>query len=161
MKSFDFRLERILRWRSAQRAAEEAKLKALVGEQVKLQRQIQSLREEKLSVETSVAELNLLQGSDLRMLHGYRIHAADEQRRLAELLRRKDEAIAAQQRVYREAKRQCRLLEELKDRRLSAWKYELGRELEEIAADSFTAKRSREKREQLDEEQDALLHIPE
>lgn len=161
MKSFEFPLERILRWRAAQRAREEAKLKTLVGEQVNIQRQLQTLREEKRRVETSVADLNSLQGFDLRTLHGYRIRATDEQHRLMELLRRKDDQIAAQQRVYREAKRQCRLLEELKERRLTTWKYELGRELEEIAADSFTAKRSRETREQSAEEQNAGLNIPE
>ena len=156
MKTFAFPLERVLRWRSTQLSSEESKLKALVGEQVNLQRQIQNLREERLSVENSIGELGSLQGFDLRTLHGYRVRAADEQRRLFELLRRKDEQIAAQQRIYREAKQRCRLLEELKDRSLAAWKYEAGRELEEIAADSFTASRSREKREQAD-----LLHIPE
>lgn len=156
MKTFEFPLERVLRWRSTQRAAEEVKLKALVGEQVNIQRQIQNLREERLKVENSIGAIGSLQGFDLRTLHGYRVRAADEQRKLFDLLRLKDEQIAAQQRIYREAKQRCRLLEELKDRSLTAWKYEAGRELEEIAADSFTASRSREKREQAD-----LLHIPE
>ena len=156
MKAFQFPLERVLRWRSTQRAAEEAKLKALVGEQANLQRQVQNLREERLKVENSIGEMGSLQGFDLRTLHGYRVRAADEQKRLFELLRRKDEQIAAQQRIYREAKQRFRLLEELKNRSLTAWKYEAGREMEEVAADSFTASRSREKREQAD-----LLHIPE
>jgi flagellar export protein FliJ len=145
MRAFDFRLERVLRWRAAQLATEETKLQRLIEEQTRAQQQIHLLRAEKLKTEGSTAGLGSLHGADLASLHGYRFHADSEERRLMELLKRKDQEIAAQQQCYREAKRQCRLLEELRKRRFTAWRYAWDKELEEIAAESFTAARFRER----------------
>jgi flagellar export protein FliJ len=145
MKSFDFPLERVLRWRAAQLASEEAKLQRLIEEQTRMQQQVHELRAEKLKTEGSAAALGSLHGADLASLHGYRLHAAGEERRLIDLLKRKDEEIAAQQKCYREAKRKCRLLEELRSRKLAAWRYEWDRELDQIAAESYTAAKYRER----------------
>jgi flagellar export protein FliJ len=147
MRSFDFPLERVLRWRAAQLASEEAKLQRLIEEQARAQQRIQALRNEKLTTEGSAAGLGSLLGSDLASLHGYREHAAGEERRLTGILKQKDQEIAAQQKCYREAKRKCRLLEELRKRKLAAWRYEFDQELEQIAAESFTAGKYREREE--------------
>jgi len=145
MKSFDFPLERVLRWRVALLASEETKLQRLIEEQTRAQQQLHLLRAEKSKTEGSTAGLGSLHGADLASLHGYRLHADSEERRLMELLKRKDQEIAAQQHSYREAKRRCRLLEELRKRKFTAWRYAWEKELEEIAAESFTAARYRER----------------
>jgi len=144
MRSFQFPLERVLRWRAAQLASEEARLQRLIEEQTRMQQQLHLLRAEKLKTEGSAAGLGALRGADLASLHGYRMHIAAEELRLNELLKRKDEEIAAQQTTYREAKRKCRLLEELRNRKLTAWRYEWEQELEQIAAESYTAAKFRE-----------------
>ena len=143
MKSFEFRLERVLRWRSAQLTAEEAKLRRLVEEQAGIQRQIHHLRAEKLKIETSAAGLGSLEGHDLASLHGYHLHSISEERRLLDLHGRKEQAIAAQQRSYREAKRRFHLLEELRSRKLTAWRQEWDKEIDQVAAESFLAVRQR------------------
>jgi flagellar export protein FliJ len=148
MKSFSFPLERVLRWRAAQLASEEAKLQRLIEEQTRMQQQLHNLHAEKLTTESSAAGLGALRGADLASLHGYRLHVEGEERRLKELLKRKDDEIASQQKCYREAKRKCRLLEELRGRKLTAWRYEWDLELEQIAAESYTAAKFREREEE-------------
>lgn len=139
MKSFEFSLERVLRWRCVQLASEEAKLRRLVEDQVRMQQQIHSLRSEKLKTESTATGLSSLHGLDLTMLHGYRLHTANEERRILEALNRKEQEIAVQQRCYREAKQRFRLLEELRKRKFTAWQQEWDKELDEMAAESFNA----------------------
>lgn len=145
MKSFEFRLERVLRWRGAQLTSEEAKLRRLIEDQALIEQQVHQLRAEKFKIEGSAASLGSLHGNDLATLHGYRLHAASEEMRLREALSRKEREIAVQQRSYREAKQRLRLLEELRKRRLDTWRREWDKEIEEIAADSFMARRARDR----------------
>ena len=51
--------------------------------------------------------------------------------------------LGEQQKVMLEARRRCRLLERLKERRLAEWTAERDRELDEIAAESYLARWSR------------------
>lgn len=143
MKSFEFRLERVLRWRTAQLISEEAKLRRLIEDQAGITQQLHQLRAEKSKIEGSAASLGSLYGNDLTTLHGYRLHTAKEETRLREALSRKEQEIAVQQRCYREAKQRLRLLEELRTRRLDTWRHEFDKEIEEIAAESFMARRAR------------------
>jgi hypothetical protein len=52
--------------------------------------------------------------------------------------------LAAQQKQMLEARRRCRLLERLKDRRLTEWKAAEAHELEEVAAESYLARWKKE-----------------
>jgi hypothetical protein len=51
--------------------------------------------------------------------------------------------LAARQAVMLEARRRCRLLERLKERRWAEWQSAAGRELDELAADSYLAQWAR------------------
>jgi flagellar export protein FliJ len=145
MKSFEFRLERVLRWRAAQLTSEEAKLRRLIEEHARIAEKVHQLRAEKFKTEGGAASLASLHGNDLATLQGYRFHVANEEKRLREALNRKEQELAVQQRSYREAKQRLRLLEELRNRRLSTWRHEWGKEIEEVAAESFMARRARDR----------------
>jgi len=121
MARFQFSLEKVLRWRAVELAGEEAKLKALVQEQLHLQTLLAEVSAERSKLISSLGSMPDLRGDDLRR------------------------ELAKQRKKYSEAKRRVRLLEELKDRRLQEWKYEEAALLEELASESFLANWNRER----------------
>jgi flagellar biosynthesis chaperone FliJ len=145
MAQFQFSLEKVLRWRSVELAAEEAKLKALVQEQLHLQTKLAEVSAERSKLISSLASLPNLRGDDLRTLTacGLRMRRGAED--LAQKLLRCGRELAIQRKKYGEAKRRVRLLEELKDRRLQEWKYQESVLLEELASESFLANWNRER----------------
>jgi hypothetical protein len=145
MAQFQFSLEKVLRWRSVELAAEEAKLKALVQEQLHLQTKLAEVSAERSKLISSLASLPNLRGDDLRTLTacGLRMRRGAED--LAQKLLRCGRELPIQRKKYGEAKRRVRLLEELKDRRLQEWKYQESVLLEELASESFLANWNRER----------------
>lgn len=79
-------------------------------------------------------------GRDLASLSNYRQHV----QRLSKELSRAQQALDAhmhrQKAVVIESERKVRLLEKLRDKRLTAWQSACDRELEELAADSYLAR---------------------
>jgi flagellar export protein FliJ len=141
---FHFSLEKVLRWRSVELTAEEAKLKALLQQQLHLQAQLAEVSAERSKLISSLGVMPDLRGDDLRTLTacGLRLRRTAED--LAQQLVKVSRDLAKQRKRYSEAKRRVRLLEELKERRLAEWKYEEAALLEELASESFLANWSRE-----------------
>ncbi len=63
-----------------------------------------------------------------------------KQRQLAEAVRQCEQRLAAQRKRWTEARRRCRLLEKLKERRRAEYDYEMNRELESLASETFLAR---------------------
>jgi flagellar export protein FliJ len=145
MARFQFSLEKVLRWRSVELTTEEAKLKALVQEQLHLQTLLAEVSSERSKLISSLGSLPDLRGDDLRTLTacGLRLRRSAED--LAQQLLRCGRDLGVQRKKYSEAKRRVRLLEELKDRRLQEWKYQEAALLEELASESFLANWKRER----------------
>ncbi|MGP0075359.1 MAG: hypothetical protein ACLPWF_25885, partial [Bryobacteraceae bacterium] len=137
MAKFQFSLEKVLRWRSVELTAEEAKLKALVQEQLHLQTQLAEVSAERSKLISSLGSMPDLRGDDLRTLTACGLRLRRNAENLAQQLLRCGRDLAKQRRSYSQAKRRVRLLEELKDRRLREWKYEEAAQLEELASESF------------------------
>jgi flagellar biosynthesis chaperone FliJ len=66
--------------------------------------------------------------------------------KLAELRTRLERDLALQKKKYNEAKQRLQLLEELRERKLTEWRYEQGLELEALAAESYLSNWNRERR---------------
>jgi flagellar export protein FliJ len=139
MARFQFSLEKVLRWRSAELATEEAKLKALVQEQLHFQTLLAEVSAERSKLISSLGIMPDLRGDDLRTLTACGLRLRRNAENLAQQLLRCSRELAKQRKKYSEAKRRVRLLEELKERRLREWKYEDAALLEELAAESFLA----------------------
>jgi hypothetical protein len=144
MARFQFSLEKVLRWRSVELTAEEAKLKALVQQQVHLQTLLAEVSTERSNLISSLGSMPDLRGDDLRTLTVCGLRLRRNAENLAQQLLRVGRDLAVQRKKYSEAKRRVRLLEELKDRRLQEWKYEEAVLLEELASESFLANWNRE-----------------
>lgn len=144
MAQFRFSLEKVLRWRSVELTSQEAKLKALVQEQLHLQTQLAEVSVERSKLISSLGSMPDLRGDDLRTLTACGLRLRRNAENLAQQLLRCGRELAKQRKSYSEAKRRVRLLEELKDRRLREWKYEEAAVLEELASESFLANWNRE-----------------
>lgn len=145
MAKFQFSLERVLRWRAVELTVEEAKLKALLQQQLHLQAQLAEVSAERSKLVSSLGAMPDLRGDDLRTLTacGLRLRRTAED--LAQQLLKIGRELAKQRRRYSEAKRRVRLLEELRERRFDEWKYEEAALLEELATESFLANWNRER----------------
>jgi hypothetical protein len=82
----------------------------------------------------------MVAGSDLRALAEFRGHIRAEGARLAARRTECAKAAAKQQAEMLGARQRCRLLERLKERRMTEWKTEADRDLEAVAAESHLAK---------------------
>jgi flagellar export protein FliJ len=145
MARFEFSLERVLRWRSVELAAEEAKLKQLVQEQLHLQSVLAQVSAERSKLISSLGSMPNLSGDDLRTLTACGLRLRRNAENLAQQLVRCGRDLGVQRKKYSEAKRRVRLLEQLKDRRMQEWKYQEAAQLEELASESFIAKWNRDR----------------
>jgi flagellar export protein FliJ len=145
MARFEFSLERVLRWRSVELAAEEAKLKQLVQEQLHLQSVLADVSAERSKLISSLGSMPNLSGDDFRTLTACGLRLRRTAENLGQQLLRCGRDLGVQRKKYGEAKRRVRLLEELKGRRLREWKYEEAVMLEELASESFLASWNRER----------------
>jgi flagellar biosynthesis chaperone FliJ len=144
MARFQFSLEKVLRWRGVELTTEETKLKVLVQEQLQLRSQLAQLRAGRSKLISSLGSMPDLRGDDLRTLSAAGLRLRRNAEIVAQHLERCGRDLAAQQRNYTEAKRRVRLLEELKDRRLSEWKHQEAVLLEDLASESFLANWNRD-----------------
>ena len=92
-----------------------------------------------IGAEIQVRQWNPIAAGDLTALGNFRLQVKARESEIAR--RRLDAAqkLAEQQKLMLEARRRCRLLERLKERRLTEWTAERDHELEEIAAESYLA----------------------
>jgi flagellar export protein FliJ len=146
MGRFHFPLDRVLRWRSLEFALEQAKLKRLGQEQIRLQMQAAALGAEKSKLGASIVTLPDPRGDDLRAMVGYGASLRRRAEKLAEMRTRCERDLATQKKRYNEAKQRVQLLEELRERKLSEWRYEQGQQLEALAAESYLSGWNRERR---------------
>jgi flagellar export protein FliJ len=145
MARFHFSLEKVLRWRAVELTGEEAKLKAMVQEQLHLQTLLAEVSAERSKLISSLGTMPDLRGDDLRTLTACGLRLRRNAENLSQQLLRCSRELAKQRKKYSEAKRRVRLLEELKDRRMQEWKYEEAAQLEELASESFLANWNRDR----------------
>jgi len=128
-----------MRWRGIEFSLEQAKLKRLGQEQIRLQMQAAALGAEKSKLSTSLVTLPDPRGEDLRAMVSYGASLKRRAEKLTELRTKLDRELAAQKKKYNEAKQRLQLLEELRERKLTEWRYQQAKELEELASESFLA----------------------
>ncbi len=140
MKAFHFPLEKALDWRRIQLEVEEVRYKQHVADLAGLDRRRAEVEASGIRAEIEVREWNPIAASDLSALGNFRLYVKAQE---SEIARRRFEAaqkLAEQQKLMLEARRRCRLLERLKERRLTEWSVERDHEIEEIAAESYLSR---------------------
>ena len=140
MKKFDFPLERVMSVRKIQLEQEETRLQQLRAELAGVEREQLKLQQERNEAEQEVRAGCLIPSEDFRSLSSYQVHARNCELVLVQKQSACQKRVAEQQQRWMEAKRKQKLLEKLKERRLAEWTYEVNRELENSATDSFLAR---------------------
>ncbi len=140
MKTFRFPLEKALEWRRIELELEEARYKHQSAELSDLDRRRAEIEASGILAETQVRAWSPVAAADLVALGSYRLRVKNQE---ADLARRRVDCaqkLDAQHKQMLEARRRCRLLERLKDRRLVEWTAARDLELEQIAAESYLAR---------------------
>jgi hypothetical protein len=143
MKSFRFNLERALEWRRTQltlaeaRVAQQAAALAAIG-QARAELDAMGHR-----ADIAVRQLRPLEGGDLGALGAFRVAIRARGKGLDIEQAECQKELVARQAGLAEARRRCRLLERLRERRWAEWRAGLDREVEESASDSYLAQWAR------------------
>lgn len=135
MTQFRFRLERVLAWRRTQLELAEERFQRQNAAVAELDRARAALDAAGIRAEMAIRQWDAVTGSDLAALDAFR---HDLRRRRNELDSQRAGAhreMEERRAAMLEARRRCRLLERLKERRMAEWNAEADRETEQLAAE--------------------------
>ncbi len=140
MKAFKFPLEKVLGWRHLQMRAEEEKLALLQRYLENLNQRSSALAAAEMNSRFGLLKMASLQGSDLHALAPFQARVKRERDALSAETTQCEKRIVMQRVRLLKARKDFRVLEKLRERRLEAWRYESNRELENAAAEAHIAK---------------------
>jgi hypothetical protein len=140
MKQFRFPLDSVLRWREMTLEQEQAKLQQLFLEEQRIIAAIDKTRAQGIAAEDSIRGQQVMVSTDFRSLATFRLHMEEKLKTLAQRKAQQAALIGQQRQVVLEAERKFQLLVKLKDRRISEWQYDAGRETEEFAQEAFLSR---------------------
>ena len=146
MKAFRFPLEKALDWRRIELELEEVRYKQQLGEVAGLDRQRAEVEASGIRAEIQVREWCPIAAGELTALGNFRLCVKSQE---SDIARRRLEAaqkLAEQQKLMLDARRRCRLLERLKERRLAEWTVARDHEVEQTAAENYLARWSHRQR---------------
>jgi hypothetical protein len=140
MQTFRFRLDRVLSWYARQVQLEENQLAVCLGILAESHKAIAHLQAERVNVDRDMVSRQTIPSREFVALGLYRLRAKQREAEL-NLEREQREIAVREQRVkVQAAQRRLRLLEKLRERRMTEYVYAATRELEDIAADAYFAK---------------------
>jgi hypothetical protein len=148
MKAFRFPLQRVLDWRKLQLRAEEEKLAGLQRKLAALVHRENALRVAQSRSEAAVLGQPAIAGFDLRALVEFEVRLKNEHATLKASRIQCETQIAEQRKRLLKARKDCRVLEKLKEERHKAWSLLGDREVEDTAAESFISSWLRSNAEQ-------------
>lgn len=146
MKPFQFSLQKVLDWRRSQLALAETRLQQQLAARADLDRARLDLEAMGRRTEVEVRQFRPLAGGDLSALGIFRVLVKAQGKQLAARVIQCDREVATRQAVVLAARRRCRLLERLKERRSAEWQLASDREVEEAASDSYLSRRARRRK---------------
>jgi hypothetical protein len=144
MTAFHFRLEKVLAWRRTQLELAEMEFRREAAALAELDRTASQLEARSTRTEAEVRHWTPLDGRDLAALSGFRIYVGRRVRELADQRASQARKLAEREQAMLEARRRCRLLERLRERRLAEWQSANAHEVEEVAAESYLARFARQ-----------------
>ncbi len=144
MKRFSFSLERVLEYRRQVEDVERARLAGLVAGRSRLLDQAAEVRQESQAARLMVQTCRI-QGTDLRRAYEYASSLERHREQIIVQADRVDADRRSQLAVVLEARRQTRLLELLRSKKLRQYRRLADREQENLAGELYLAKISAKK----------------
>jgi flagellar export protein FliJ len=137
MKAFHFPLQRVLEWRALQMRTEEEKLATLQNKLAEVLHRENALVLAELDAEMKLLRQSSVEGSEFRALAAFQRRIRNERMSLLVSRRKYESLIAEQRKRLLTARKDCKTVENLKERRKKQWTYLSDREVENTAAESF------------------------
>ena len=144
MKKFRFSLEKLLLYRQARLAVEQACLDRILAEQRALAERRAALEREERLVMENLRRLPVLTSTELEAAASFRRFARSEAVRLLSLEGELVSRLERQRQAVIEARRGVEALEQLRARKQESWRREVDRELENQVAELVVARWKRE-----------------
>lgn len=139
MRTFEFRLEKVLRWRQAQLELEQFALSRLAAECVRWKTTLTALDAARMEAERAVLSSGSIGGADLGALARYQQRLQKEKQIAWERLQQCEQNMEKQRERLIEARRGSRLLEKLRLARRIEWERAVEKEFEALADEAFLA----------------------
>ena len=140
MKQFHFSLEKALAWRRMQARMERARWEQIRAEIVGIETARQRLREEKQESAENLLSQKSATGEELAALEMFGHYVVSQQARLEIKRGECEKRLAEQGKLAMAREREVKVLEHLRARRLETWTKDLGKEIEQQAAEAFLAR---------------------
>jgi flagellar export protein FliJ len=137
MKAFYFPLQRVLEWRELQTRQEEEKLSTIQNKLAELLHRESALTAAQLNAEMNLLGRPVVDATEFRALAAFQLRVRGEKVSLVAARKNLEIQIAEQRKRLLKVRKDCKILENLKDRRKQAWTYLSERELENTAAESY------------------------
>jgi flagellar export protein FliJ len=139
MKSFRFRLQRVLELRESEAKTEEAALEQLWVRKAQMEAERDGLAQSLERMTGSVTRQQFVNPSELVMLDRYKDHVKSELKKWVQKLAAHERDIERQNARVIAARGRVKLLEKLRDKSHEEWQREVDRELDELTADFAAA----------------------
>ena len=143
MTTFRFPLQKVLDWRRTQLELAEASFQRQIAALASIDRAYAEMEASGIRAEMEVRRWDPLAGGDLAALGRFRLLVQSREKQISLQRAECQRELAVRKSAMLEARRRCRLLERLKERRLGEWTLARDRELEEVASESFLARWAR------------------
>ena len=137
MKSFHFPLQRVLEYREVQMRTEEEKLSTIQNQLAEVLHRENALTAAQLNAEMNLLGRPVVEATEFRALSAFQLRIRSEKVSLLAARANLETQIAEQRKRLLKVRKDCRVLENLKDRRKKAWTYLSDREVENTAAESY------------------------
>jgi hypothetical protein len=145
MKRFQFRLDRVRRWRSEQAALEELKLEQMRAELARFTAARVEIEAEGVRSSQQVRSQPAIEPIELTSLEFYGLHLRRRAYELATLERQAEAKVVEQRRRVLEARRQYELLDRLRQKAWREWLAAADKEQEDLASELFLARTVRKR----------------
>src|SRR5690348_6134641 len=140
MTAFNFRLEKVLRWRQAKMELEQFALHRLAAECARWDVRLSEIEEARRHADELIGSAGPVEGSDLAALARYQQHLHDEKQAAIAHRRNCEQRTEQQRTILLAARREFRLLEKLRQVRRAEWESAVNREFESLAAETYLAR---------------------
>jgi flagellar export protein FliJ len=140
MKAFHFPLDRVLHWRRTHCRIEESRLEQLHGEVHDIEARQTKQNGQRMAAELALLKEPVITGLQLAELDAFQRFSILEQDRLEHQRLECVQHVTDQIKAVAANRRKVRLLEQLREKNLTAWNAELGRGIDAEADEVFLAK---------------------
>jgi len=144
MKRFEFRLERVRKWRQDQADLEDQRLEQLYAELRAIETKRKEIESEADRRRRGVLAQATVMAEELAFIEASRTWTEEQVRRFSGRQRETEVSVRKQRQRVLEAHRRFQLLEGLKDKALAGWTSARDKEQEDLAAELYLAKRIRD-----------------